>query len=160
MALLSGDVRRANAVFLLVLAPLIVRIWYEAVVWRLQRGPQMLGFEVLHGVAGGLVLGPLFLITLLVGYAYILWAFLLFVLQFIPAAARHFANMRLPVIGAFSYWVFFYVADLLQASDLSRTQVLLGAAVLMLIALAFVWLIYIGFRKAKVAREHAVPPGA
>ena len=62
MAFLSGDVRKANAIFLLVLAPILVRLWYEAVVWRLEQGPQMLGFQVMHLAAGGdfaVVLAPL-----------------------------------------------------------------------------------------------------
>jgi hypothetical protein len=53
MAFISGDVRKTNGVFLLILSPVMVRLWYEAVVWRIQSGPQMLGFQVLHLAAGG-----------------------------------------------------------------------------------------------------------
>jgi hypothetical protein len=149
MAILSGDIRKTNAVFLMVLAPIIVRIWYEAVVWRLDQGPQMLGFQVLHLAAGGEfapVLAPLLLCSFLAVYVYLFWVIVVVVLRFIPRARRGLSNVHLAGAGALLYVVFGLVADFLQSKDLSRL-VLVGAAVLLsAVVFVFGWLIYIGFK--------------
>ena len=151
MALLSGDIRKVNAIFLLVISPIIVRIWYEAVVWRLERGPQMLGFEVMHGAAGGpfaVALAPLLLFSLLAGYVYLLWVIVVAALRLI-FRRRQIFNVHFAAVGALCYIAFAYMADYLQADGLTHAGLLRGAFLLTMIVLAMAWLIYSGFRKIR-----------
>jgi hypothetical protein len=150
MAFLSGDVRKENAVFLLVLAPIVLRLWYEAVVWRLEQGPQMLGFQVLHLAAGGAfapVLAPIFLISFLAVYAYLLWVIVVVILRFVPKVRRGLSNVHLAVAGALSYLAFGYIAGFLQREDLPREALLAGSFLLTLLVLVAAWLVYSGFRR-------------
>jgi len=159
MTLISGDVRKANAVFLLVLTPIVLRLWYEAVVWRLEQGPQMLGFQVMHLAAGGPyapVLAPVLLVSFFAIHIYFLWVLALVVLRFIPRARRGLTNVRLAVAGVFSYLAFAYVADFLQADDLSQVFVLGGALVLTLVVFVFAGLIYYGLRRVRYEGNGAV----
>jgi hypothetical protein len=55
MSFWSVNLNRVNAIFLLLVTPIVVRFWVEAVVWRLERGRQMLGFSLIHGGAGWLM---------------------------------------------------------------------------------------------------------
>jgi predicted secreted protein len=160
MTFFSGDIRKANAVFLLVLAPIILRLWYEAVVWRLEQGPQMLGFQVLHLSAGGAyapVLAPVFLFSFLAIYLYLLWVLVLVVMQFIKRAHPGPSNVRLAVVGALSFIAFAYAADYLQTDNLSRELIWGGAFLLTLIVVVDAWLIYSGLIKTiHGTTEHAV----
>lgn len=158
MAVLSGDIRKANAIFLLVLTPIVVRIWYEAVVRRLERGPQMLGFEVVHGAAGGalaVILAPLLLFSLLAAYIYLLWVIVVLALRLIPRQ-RQFINAHFAAVGALCFIAFGYITDHLQGDSLSHTGLLRGAFVLTVIVLIMAWLVYSGFRKSP--RAATAPP--
>jgi hypothetical protein len=149
MAFLSGDVRKTNAVFLLMLLPIIVRLWYEAVVWRLEQGPQMLGFQVLHLAAGGafaLVVAPILLISYFVVYVYLLWVLAVVILRFVPRGRRGLANVHQAITGALAYIAFGCVANFLQNGNLSREEIIGGALLLTLPVSIAAWLIYSGIR--------------
>lgn len=150
MALLSGDARRVNATFLLVLAAIILRLWYEAVIWRIEQGPQMLGFQVMHFAAGGdfrTVLAPLLFFSFLAVYAYFLWAIWLGMSWLIPRKRKNLSNAHTAVIGVSCYVGYGATANTLQAEGLSQGVLLSGAALLTVFVFIFGWLIYFGFRK-------------
>jgi hypothetical protein len=138
----SKDLTRVNAIFLLVLAPIVVRFWVEAVVWRLERGPQMLGFSLAHGGAGWMTL-PLILSFLSIGI-YAAWVVIVIVLWAIPLSRGKIAKAHRVLLGGVSLFAFLAVADFLQA-DISTAIVLLGAAAMSTSACAMGWLIYSGF---------------
>jgi hypothetical protein len=143
MAQLSASLGRVNAVLLLLVTPFIVRIWVEAVVWRLLRGPQMLGFSLLHGGAGWMTL-PLVLSFLTI-YVYALWVVFIIVLWTIPASRKRITKPQLVVLGGGSVVVFFLIADFLQRV-MNLGLVFAGAAAMTAIVCLIVWLIYAGFR--------------
>jgi hypothetical protein len=138
----SKSLTRVNAIFLLLLAPIVVRFWVEAVVWRLARGPQMLGFSLAHGGAGWMTL-PLLLSFFTIGI-YAVWVVIVIVLWAIPRSRRKFAKPHHVVLGGVSLFAFLEIADFLQA-DMSPAIVLLGAAAMTTFACAIGWLIYVGF---------------
>jgi hypothetical protein len=138
----SKDLTRVNAIFLLVLAPIVVRFWVEAVVWRLERGPQMLGFSLAHGGAGWMTL-PLILSFLSIGI-YAAWVVIVIVLWAIPLSRGKIAKAHRVLLGGVSLFAFLEVADFLQA-DISTAMVLLGAAAMSTSVCAMGWLIYSGF---------------
>jgi hypothetical protein len=138
----SKSLTRANAIFLLVLAPIVVRFWIEAVVWRLERGPQMLGFSLAHGGAGWMTL-PLILSFLTI-WIYAVWVALVIVLWAFRASRGKIAKPHHVALGGVSLFAFLEIADFLQA-DLSTAIVLMGAAAMGAFACAIGWLIYAGF---------------
>jgi hypothetical protein len=81
----------ANGALLLLTLPFLLRLWVEAVVWRIDRGPQMLGFSLVHGGAGVLTV-PL-VISWLVTHVYLLFAVIVAVLWIVPA-------LRVRMVGA------------------------------------------------------------
>ena len=138
----SESLTRVNAILLLLLAPIVVRFWVEAVIWRLARGPQMLGFSLAHGGAGWMTL-PLILSFLTIGI-YAVWVVIVIVLWAIPRSRARFAKPHHAVLGGVSLFAFLEIADFLQA-DMSTAMVLLGAAAMSTFACAMGWLIYAGF---------------
>jgi hypothetical protein len=138
----SKSLTRVNAILLLLLAPIIVRFWVEAVIWRLERGPQMLGFSLAHGGAGWMTL-PLILSFLTMGI-YAVWVVIVIVLWAVPASRGKIAKPHRVVLGGVSLFAFMSIADFLQA-DMSTTIVLMGAAAMSTCACAIGWLIYAGF---------------
>ena len=138
---LPKDLTRTNAILLLLLAPIVVRFWVEAVVWRLERGPQMLGFSLAHGGAGWMTL-PLLLSFLTIGI-YAVWVVIVFVLWAIPLSRGRIARAHRVLLGGVSLFAFLAISDFLQA-DISTAIVLLGAAAMGTSACAMGWLIYIG----------------
>jgi hypothetical protein len=137
----SKGLTRTNAIFLVLLAPIVVRFWVEAVVWRLARGPQMLGFSLAHGGAGWMTL-PLILSFLTIGI-YAVWVVIVLVLWAIPQSRRKFAKAHRVALGGASLFAFLATADFLQA-DMSTAIVLLGAAAMSTCVCAIGWLIYAG----------------
>lgn len=136
MNLLRGNLTQTNGLFLLCIAPLLVRIWIEAVVWRLNEGPQMLGFQVIHLAAGSWTV-PLF-VSLLILWLYQLWAAVIVVAALVPAWRRITAGKRFVVLGAGSVLVFFCVADFIQ-TELPTTAVYVGATAMAGLLLLLVW---------------------
>ena len=146
MSLLSGDLGRVNAIFLLLVTPIVVRFWVEAVVWRLQRGPQMLGFSMIHGGAGWMTI-PLIL-SFTATFVYQLWVVVVIVLWAFPGSRRKMTKPQRVVLGGASLFVFFEIADFLQR-EMSTGLVLMGAAGMTALACVMGWLMYAGFRSAK-----------
>jgi hypothetical protein len=138
----SKSLTRVNAILLLLLAPIIVRFWVEAVIWRLERGPQMLGFSLAHGGAGWMTL-PLILSFLTMGI-YAVWVAIVIVLWAAPSSRGKIAKPHRVVLGGVSLFAFMAIADFLQA-DMSTTIVLMGAAAMSTCVCAIGWLIYAGF---------------
>jgi hypothetical protein len=136
------DLTRTNAILLLLLAPIVVRFWVEAVVWRLERGPQMLGFSLAHGGAGWMTL-PLILSFLSIGI-YAVWVVIVLVLWAIPLSRGRIARAHRVLLGGVSLFAFFAISDFLQA-DISTAIVLFGAAAMSTSVCAMGWLIYSGF---------------
>ena len=135
----SKNLTRVNAILLLLVAPIVARFWVEAVVWRLERGPQMLGFSLAHGGAGWMTL-PLILSFLAI-WIYAAWVVVAMVLWAIPRSRRRIAKPQRVVLGGVSLYAFLEIADFLQA-DMSTAIVLLGAAAMSAFACAIGWLIY------------------
>jgi uncharacterized protein with PQ loop repeat len=79
-----------NAAFLLLTLPFLLRLWFEAVVLRIDSGPQMLGFSLVHGGAGALT------IPLMISWVatYIYWLFVIAV-----AALWLFPTVRARIVG-------------------------------------------------------------
>jgi hypothetical protein len=138
----SKDLTRINAILLLLLAPIVVRFWVEAVVWRLERGPQMLGFSLAHGGAGWMTL-PLLLSFLTIGI-YAVWVGIVIVLWAIPLSRGRIARAHRVLLGGVSLFAFLTISELLQA-DISTAIVLMGAAAMSMSVCAMGWLIYAGF---------------
>jgi hypothetical protein len=138
----SKSLTRVNAILLLLLAPIVVRFWVEAVIWRLARGPQMLGFSLAHGGAGWLTL-PLILSFLTIGI-YAVWVVIVIVLWAIPRSRGKVAKPHHVLLGGVSLFALLRIADFLQA-DMSTAIVLLGAAAMSTFVCAIGWLIYVGF---------------
>lgn len=138
----SKSLTRVNAILLLLLAPIVVRFWVEAVVWRLERGPQMLGFSLAHGGAGWMTL-PLLLSFLMI-WIYAVWVVIVIVLWAIPPFRGKIAKPHRVVLGGVSLFAFLELADFLQA-DMSTALVLMGAAAMSACVYAIGWLIYAGF---------------
>ena len=138
----SRSLTRINAILLLLLTPIVLRFWVEAVIWRLERGPQMLGFSLAHGGAGWMTL-PLILSFLTIGI-YAVWVVIVIVLWAIPASRGKIAKPHRVVLGGVSVFAFLAIADFLQA-DMSTTIVLMGAAAMSACVCAIGWLIYAGF---------------
>jgi hypothetical protein len=138
----SKSLTRVNAILLLLLAPIVVRFWVEAVIWRLERGPQMLGFSLAHGGAGWMTL-PLILSFLTI-WIYAVWVVIVIVLWAIPPSRGKIAKPHRVVLGGVSLFAFLAIADFLQA-DMSTAIVLMGAAAMSTFVCAIGWLIYAGF---------------
>jgi hypothetical protein len=138
----SKSLTRVNAILLLLLAPIVVRFWVEAVIWRLERGPQLLGFSLAHGGAGWMTL-PLILSFLTI-WIYAVWVVIVIVLWAIPQSRGKIAKPHRVVLGGVSLFAFLAIADFLQA-DMSTAVVLMGAAAMSTLAWAIGWLIYAGF---------------
>jgi hypothetical protein len=138
----SKSLTRVNAILLLLLAPIVVRFWVEAVIWRLERGPQMLGFSLAHGGAGWMTL-PLILSFLTIGI-YAVWVVVVIVLWALPLSRGKIAKPHRVVLGGVSLFAFLKIADFLQA-DMSTAIVLMGAAAMTTFGGAIGWLIYAGF---------------
>ena len=139
----SKNLTRVNAILLLLLAPIVVRFWVEGVWWRLERGPQMLGFSLAHGGAGWMTL-PL-LLSFLTIWIYAVWVVFVMVLWAIPPSRRKIAKPHRVALGGVSLFAFLAIADFLQA-DLNPVLVLTGAAAMTALAGAMGWLIYAGFQ--------------
>ena len=145
----SKSLTRVNAILLLLLAPIVVRFWVEAVIWRLERGPQMLGFSLAHGGAGWMTL-PLILSFLTI-WIYGVWVVIVIVLWAIPPSRGKIPKPHRVVLGGVSLFAFLAIADFLQA-DMSTALVLLGAAAMSAFVCAIGWLIYAGFYPAAETR--------
>lgn len=146
MRKVSATSRRANAILLLLVLPILLRFWVEAVIWRLQRGPQMLGFSLAHGGAGWLTV-PLILSFLAI-WMYALWVVLVIVLWAIPASRPTVAKPQQAVLGGASLFGFLQIAGVLQR-EMSIGWLLAGAAGMTALACVIGWLIHAGFSSAE-----------
>jgi hypothetical protein len=128
-----GRVTTANAALLLLALPFLLRVWVEAVAWRLERGPQMLAFSLAHGGAGVLTV-PL-LISLLANFVYWLFVAVVGVLSLFPNVRVRMAGTVLVLLGGIGTFVFQALATYMQ-NDLP-TGVLYTAAVALSVLLVF-----------------------
>ena len=138
----SKHLTRVNAILLLLLAPIVVRFWIEAVLWRLARGPQLLGFSLAHGGAGWMTL-PLILSFLTI-WIYAVWVVIVVLLWAIPQSRGKIAKPHRVVLGGVSLFAFLTIADFLQG-DVSIAILWVGAAAMSALVCAMGWLIYAGF---------------
>ena len=142
----SGLVAKVNAAFLILILPFFIRMWIEAVVWRIQRGPQMLGFSLIHAGAG------IFTIPIMAGFLalFLYWIFVgvVVVLWLIPAVRRKMAGTLWVVLGGAATWAFDTVADYLQR-ELPFAVICLGALVLSALLGSFVLLAVLSLRKPR-----------
>jgi len=148
MNLFRGDLRRTNAVFVLCAVPLLVRVWIEAVGWRLSRGPQMVGFSLMHGGAGYWTI-PL-IASLLAIQIYMLWAAAVAIRSIHPVWRSEASGKRLIALGLASIWLYLYVGDSMQV-ELPPALLYLGALGMTVLLLGLVWLF---------VRSLLVPPAA
>ncbi len=150
MAFLTGDIRRANAIFLSMLAPITIRIWYEAVIWRMEQGPQMLGFQVMHLAAGGpyaTIVAPVLLFSLMAWYVYAGWIVLIAVLGIVRQESQKPRNLRHAFFGGVLYIAFMLQADALQSQDFSEVGLWMGVTGLSCLGIALLSLGIVGFTK-------------
>ena len=135
---------KVNAVFLLLVLPFFLRLWIEAVVWRIERGPQMLGFSLIHGGAGTftapIVLSYLsmFLYWMFVAAVALMWLF--------PSVRKQMAGTKLIIFGGTSTFAFVVVAEYMQ-TELPVAVLYLGALALSALACLFLWLSFLSFRE-------------
>lgn len=139
----SKNLARVNQILLILLAPIVLRFWVEAVVWRLERGPQMLGFSLAHGGAGWMTL-PL-LLSFLTIWIYGAWVVIVIVLWAMPLSRGKIAKPHRVVLGGVSLLAFLEIADFLQA-DMSMAIVLIGAAAMTALVCAMGWLLRLELR--------------
>jgi len=137
MSTKTYNLKRINAIFIMFLAPIIIRIWWEAVVWRLTQGPQMLGFSMVHGGAGWL--SPILIISWISTYVYILYAIVISFLSVVKGINDRLLGKRYILIGALCVVVFAVVTDKLQ-SQLSKPILYGGIAIVSGFALLLLWL--------------------
>ena len=141
-----GRVATANAAFLLLALPFFLRLWVEAVAWRLERGPQMLGFSLAHGGAGALTV-PL-LISLLATFAYWLFVAVVGVLWLFPAVRARMVGTVLVLLGGIGTFGFQALATYMQ-NDLP-TGVLYAGAVALSALLVFLVAVTVASFRSKV----------
>ncbi len=146
MSLLLRNLSRINAILLVLVTPIMVRFWIEGVVWRLERGRQMLGFSLMHAGAGWMTL-PLILSFLAI-FLYGLWVAAILLLWAIPASRARMARPHHALLGGASVFFFFEIAEFLQR-DISNGFVLIGAVGMVALAGVVTWLIYAGVRPAR-----------
>ena len=141
-----GRVATANAAFLVLALPFLLRMWVEAVAWRLERGPQMLGFSLAHGGAGALTV-PL-LISLLATLVY--WSFVAVVgaLWLFPAVRARMVGTVLVLLGGIGTFGFQALATYMQ-NDLP-TGVLYAGAVALSALLVFLVAVTVASFRSKV----------
>src|ERR1044072_9324809 len=93
-----------NGLFLVIAVPIFLRLWVEAVLWRIERGPQMLAFSLMHGGAGALTV-PL-VVSLVTVYVYGLFALAVGVAWAFPwvrARITGVDSVLLGVVGASAF---------------------------------------------------------
>src|SRR4030042_6161020 len=153
MSLISGSFKRTNAIFLLLLLPILLRFWVEAVLWRLKEGPQMLGFQLMHGAAVWLT--PVLFLSILATFTYYLWVAFVCVRWLIPTFRKQDRHHLWPLIGGGAVFLFYIVANFLQLKDLSPVQLYGNAVVLSLLVLVTVGLVFFGFKTTRTKNVSA-----
>ena len=155
----SSLVAKANGAFLLLILPFYIRMWIEAVVWRIQRGPQMLGFSLIHAGAG------IFTIPIMVGFLgmFLYWLFVaaVVVLWLFPSVRRKMQGTLWVVLGGAATWAFNSLSEFLQR-ELPALVVYLGALVLTALLGSLVLLAILSLRKprnlAEADPDQSFPP--
>lgn len=137
---------KANAVFLFLSLPFFLRIWVEAVLWRFDTGPQMLGFSFMHGGAGLFTIPIAF--SLIATSAYWLFVVVVALLWLIPPARKEMTGTKLVILGGAATLASSVLASLLQL-PLSQPTLYLGAALLSALMGASVWLAILSLKQAK-----------
>ena len=132
-----------NGVLLMLVVPIVLRLWTEAVVWRFENGLQMLLFSMMHGGAGWLTI-PLFLSFLAI-YVYALWVVVVVLLWVIPASRRRIAKAQLVVLSGAALAGFVVLAGFLQ-QDTPKPYLFAGAVAMSVVVFLMGWIIYSGFR--------------
>lgn len=143
MTIVSGTFRKTNAILLAFLLPILLRFWVEAVIWRLNGGPQMLGFSFMHGGAGWLT--PVLIASFLATYVYFLWVVYVVFRWLIPALRRRDSGHYLPLLGAGAVILFFVVADYLQ-KELIPVALVIGVILLSVLILAVAGFVFFGLK--------------
>ena len=144
-----GSVAKTNAGLLLLTLPLLVRLWVEAVAWRLDRGPQMIGFSLAHGGAGVLTV-PL-LISLLATLVYWLFVAVVAVLWLVPSVRARMDGIVFVLVGGIGTFGFQALATVMQ-NDLPVGVLYAGAIVLSALLLFLVAVTVASFRPKAGAR--------
>ena len=127
MGLISGNLRTTNAIWLALVMPILLRLWVEAVLWRLQRGPQMLFFSLAHGGAG--LLTPVLLLSYLALWIYWLWVAIVTLRWLIPSQRHNVKGILSALTGAITLFAFFELGQRLQ-SPLDPLPLYAGAAIM------------------------------
>ncbi len=144
-----GKVTTANAALLLLALPFLLRLWVEAVAWRLERGPQMLGFSLAHGGAGALTV-PL-LISLLANFVYWLFVAVVGVLWLFPTVRARLAGTALVLLGGTGTFGFQALATYMQ-NDLPTGVLYTGAVALSVLFVFLLAVTVVSFRRKVPAR--------
>jgi hypothetical protein len=129
---------------LLLALPFLLRLWVEAVAWRLERGPQLLGFSLAHGGAGVLTV-PL-LISLLAHFVYWVFVAVVGVLWLLPALRVRMAGTVLVLLGGIGTFGFQVLATYMQ-NDLSSSVLYAGAVGLSALLVFLVAVTIVSFRR-------------
>ena len=144
-----GSVARTNAGFLLLTLPFLVRLWVEAVAWRLERGPQMIGFSLAHGGVGVFTV-PL-LLSLFASLMYWLFVAVVAVLWFVPSVRARMDGALLVVLGGVGTFGFQALATFMQ-NELPIAVLYAGAVALSALFVFLVAVTVSSFRRKVPAR--------
>jgi hypothetical protein len=144
-----GSVAKTNAGLLLLTLPFLLRLWVEAVAWRLERGPQMIGFSLAHGGAGVLTV-PL-LISLLANLVYWLFVVIVVVLWLVPPVRARMDGVGLALLGGIGTFGFQALATLMQ-NDLPTVVLYAGAVAMSVLLVSLVAVIVASLRRKAPAR--------
>jgi hypothetical protein len=144
-----GSVAKTNAGLLLLTLPFLLRLWVEAVAWRLERGPQMIGFSLVHGGAGVLTV-PL-LMSLLAQLVYWLFVAVVAVLWLVPPVRARMDGTGLALLGGIGTFGFQALATFMQ-NDLPTGVLYAGAAALSALLVFLVAVIVASLRRKVPAR--------
>jgi hypothetical protein len=144
-----GSVARTNAGLLLLTLPFLARLWVEAVAWRLERGPQMIGFSLAHGGAGAFTVPVL--ISLLATLVYGLFVAVVALLWLIPPMRARMDGTVFVLLGGIGTFGFQALAALMQ-NDLPVSLLYAGAAALSALFVLLVAVMVASFRRKARAR--------
>lgn len=144
-----GSVVTTNGGLLLLTLPFLARLWVEAVAWRLERGPQMIGFSLAHGGAGVFTV-PL-VISLLATLVYWLFVVVVALLWLVPPARARMEGIVLVLLGGIGTFGFQALAALMQ-NDLPSSVLYAGAVVLSATFVLLVAVTVASFRRKVPAR--------
>lgn len=126
--------------------PAVLRFWMEAVIWRLNGGPQMLGFSLFHGGAGWLT--PVLVVSFIATYLYFLWIASVGFRWVIPALRKRNGGHYVPLLAAGAIYLFFLLADQLQ-KNLAPAVLAIGAILLSALVLVITGFVFYGLKNTE-----------